>query len=107
MNFEDFWTNALGRLNSRKSCFSELYFQESYVDLSSDPHGTDSEESEVSRVLFVSNSRHEFGAVCSCQTEGGALHPAFTQTALTERTQSFVPKTKLNLSQTNELKRPI
>lgn len=42
----------------------------------------------------------------SCETDGGALHPAFTQTALTERTESFVPKTKPNLCQTNELKRP-
>lgn len=42
----------------------------------------------------------------SCETEGGARTPAFTQTALTERTESFVPKTKPNLCQTNELKRP-
>lgn len=42
----------------------------------------------------------------SCETEGGARPPAFTQTALTERTESFVPKTKPNLCQTNELKRP-
>lgn len=43
---------------------------------------------------------------CSCETEEGALSSAFTQIALTERTESFVPKTKPNLCQTNELKRP-
>ncbi len=42
----------------------------------------------------------------SFETEGGALHSAFLQTVLTERTESFVLKTKANLCQTNELKRP-
>lgn len=43
----------------------------------------------------------------SCETEGGRSTPSpHTQTALDERTESFVPKTKPNLCQTNELKRP-
>lgn len=55
--------------------------------------------------LFLTPAMYLMVQYC-CETEGGALHPAFTQTALTERTESFVPKTKPNLCQTNELKRP-
>lgn len=40
------------------------------------------------------------------EPEGGAWPQVFTQTVLDEPTESFVPKTKPNLCQTNELKRP-
>lgn len=55
--------------------------------------------------LFVSDSRHVCGVAVPQWDRGGAVHLA-SQTPLTERTESFVPKTKTNLCQTNELKRP-
>lgn len=44
--------------------------------------------------------------LCLGQPEGGAWPHVFTQTVLDEPTESFVPKTKPNLCQTHELKRP-
>lgn len=61
--------------------------------------------------LIRSCSRHVTGTAVLQRGRGGRSTPSLSthtqrQTALDERTESFVPKTKPNLCQTNELKRP-